>query len=111
MAGRTAVIGGPAKVTEKAFSQTVVEYARLNGWRVWRPWLAIHSPRGFPDLTMVRDGRLVFAELKSDSGKTTEAQEEWLAELREVPGVTAVVWRPSDWDDVERTLCRTPRLI
>lgn len=69
-------------ITEKQFSQQVVDLARLLGWKVYRQWTSIHSPKGFPDLTMVREDRLVFAELKSEQGKLTEAQAEWLEALR-----------------------------
>ena len=73
--------------TEKQFSQTVVEYARLMGWTVFRTWSSIHSPYGEPDLRMVRPPRVVLAELKRDDGKVTPKQYEALELYRRCPGV------------------------
>lgn len=86
-------------LTEKAWMAQVIELARYTGWRCYHPWLSIRSERGFPDLTMVRPGRLIFAELKTDKGKLTEKQEEWLMALREA-GAEAYIWRPAQWDEV-----------
>ncbi len=82
---------------------------------------------GFPDLVLLRGVRLIFAELKADGKYPTPAQREWLDELRGVgeavdgavgraqvvvvddpdtpePSVEAYVWRPKDWDEIERVL-------
>ena len=78
------------------------------------------SQPGFPDLTMVRGGELIFAELKTDSQKSVETDEQkaWLADLREVaavvwgnipigaPVLQVFLWRPSDWPEIERALER-----
>lgn len=96
-------------MTEKDLSQHIVNAARECGWLVWHPWLSIHSARGYPDLTMVRemeDGTaiLALAELKSEKGKLTEAQMEWLAVLRKVPGIDVFLWRPTDLEKVYKYL-------
>ena len=94
---------------EKAFQSAVVRLARQFGWRVYFTWSSMHSPAGYPDLTMCRPasngqpGRLIFAELKTDRGKLTPAQEEWLADLRAV-GAEAHCWRPSDVDTIAEVL-------
>lgn len=67
--------------------------------------------KGFPDLVLVRDSspRLLFAECKSETGKLTKEQEEWLRRLRLAHYKAAVwVWRPSDWFDgtIETVLAR-----
>jgi len=48
----------------------------------------------------------VVAELKSVAGKTTAAQDEWLALFAAVPGVTVKLWRPDDdsWAEIEEVL-------
>ena len=84
--------------SEKAFSQQVVDFARLNNWMVYRTWNSVHSPSGFPDLTMVRDGRLIFAELKAERGKLSDDQAQWIQELRMC--VPVYLWRPSDWEQI-----------
>lgn len=58
---------------------------------------------GFPDLVIVGPGGTIFAELKSTTGKVSAAQQEWHTRLNE-SGATAYVWRPEDWDDIERIL-------
>ena len=62
------------------------------------------SNPGFPDLCMVGNKRLIFAELKSETGKVTLEQQDWLNRLdvieRKTKGVVvARLWRPSDWLD------------
>ena len=91
-------------ITEAEWARTVVEYAELMGWRVYRAWLSVRSPAGYPDLTLVRE-RVVWAELKAEEGKLTKAQREWEYALY-FAGANCYVWRPSDWDEVQRVLGR-----
>lgn len=79
-------------ITELGWQATVLEIAALHGWR------AHHAPRagvrkngtvrrtphtapGVPDLILVRGPRLIFAELKRETGRTSGAQDGWLAAL------------------------------
>ena len=57
------------------------------------------SSIGFPDLVLVRNDRTVFAELKTDKGKLSVAQDGWLNLLRGTSN-EVYLWRPSDMDDV-----------
>lgn len=95
-------------LTEKAFQRQVVELAKLLGWRCYHPFLSKWSERGFPDLTLVRGQRLVFAELKTDHGKVSSFQAEWQGLLAEVsrgnPGVEVYLWRPADFDAIQAAL-------
>ena len=91
-------------ISEKAFMHQVRDLAHLLRWQTYHPYLSIHSERGWPDLTFIRPPRLVFAELKTQKGKTTEHQDRWLALLREVEGVECYLWRPSDWDSITEVL-------
>ena len=91
-------------ITERDFTQQVRDLAQLLGWAVYHTWVAIRSPKGFPDLVMVRSPRLLFAELKSEKGTLTDAQVEWLEALRTVPGVEVYLWQPGDWDEIVRIL-------
>jgi hypothetical protein len=93
-------------VTEKAFSEQVLTLAKLLGWTHYRVWVSIRSPRGFPDLVLVRPPRLIFAELKSEKGRLTEAQRAWIELLAQVPAVETYVWRPSDWPTILAVLSR-----
>lgn len=97
----------------RAIAQTMTE-AELLGWVSTTArmcgWLAYHthdsrrSEAGFPDLCLVRDDQVIFAELKSMKGKVTDAQQRWLDALDLVAGVTTYVWRPSDLDSILEVL-------
>lgn len=107
-------------LSERQFGQEVVDLARILGWRVYRTWLPIHSPAGFPDLVLLRPPRLIFVELKSDIGKTTPKQDEWLADLAAIAVAADVpldiggrrapievhLWRPRDFDQIACVLGR-----
>lgn len=90
--------------SEAVFQGHVVTLAKTLGWQVFHPWLSINSTGGYPDLTMVRGCRLVFAELKGQRRyKVPDAQVEWHAMLRGA-GQEAYIWWPSNWDDIEEVL-------
>lgn len=105
------------KVTEKQFQRTVVQYARLMGWRVVhvpkvtlrRKGKAVHltvtsyDGKGFLDTLMVRRKDLIFVEFKVEPNKTSPEQDEWIAALREA-GQTVYVWYPTDWGRIEAVL-------
>jgi hypothetical protein len=88
-------------ISEKELLESVVEYAKTQGWLVYHVFDTFHHAkllsRGFPDLVLVRDGKLIFAELKAQKGPVTPDQKKWLLELMEVIGVVTYLWRPSDW--------------
>jgi len=109
--------------SEKQFQMAVVEYAHHRGWKVahfhdsrrevvrksgHRLIIGDKDSAGFPDLTMARGDRLIFAELKTGRRKLTEAQQAWQEALLRVAlgneHVEVFVWRPSDWSSVEATL-------
>ena len=93
----------------------MLEVAKLAGWRSlhirparrsdgsWRTPVA-GDGRGWPDLTLVRAPRLVFAELKSERGKLRPEQSDWLDVLRLLPQAEVFVWTPADWDELVEVL-------
>jgi hypothetical protein len=103
----------PPRQTERQWQGQVIELAQLYGWRVahFRPAQTARGWRtpveadgqGFPDLTMARGSRLLFAELKADRGRTSPDQDKWLQALR-FTSAEVYVWRPRDWTDVCRVL-------
>jgi len=107
--------------SEAAFMQQVTNLAAYTGWRWYhapenRPIRTAngrvrkqHVVRGFPDLTLVRDTELIFAELKAERGRVRPEQTEWLNDLQVVPGVETYIWKPSDWDYIQQRLNR-PRV-
>ncbi len=90
-------------VTEKAFQAQVLKLAAILGWMAYHTHDSRRSQRGFPDLVLVRGARLIFAELKSESGKVKPEQAAWIAALQ-FAGQMAYIWRPSDWDRIVATL-------
>lgn len=90
--------------TEKQFQADVIREARRAGWRVYHAFNSNRSTPGFPDLVLVRD-RVIFAELKTATGKLTSEQDDWIQALRGA-GITAVVWRPVDWPAIMDTLSK-----
>ena len=107
-------------MTEREFQTQVVTLARFYGWRVFHPlpgmtrtgrWTTpTEGDTGYPDLTLVKAGPrggVIFAELKTEKGRVSQAQTEWLDELRGA-GAEAYLWRPDDLETItERLAART----
>jgi Protein of unknown function (DUF5131)/VRR-NUC domain len=110
-----AILAGP---TEAEFTAQVIALARRLGWRVahfraartdrgWRTPVQ-GDGAGFPDLVLARPAghltevglelrptpsrQIIFAELKTDTGRVSPEQQAWL----DASG--GVVWRPRDWN-------------
>jgi hypothetical protein len=107
--------------SEQQFQDAVAAMARYLGWKVahfrparaakgWRT-LAQYDAAGYPDLTMCRPPRVIFAEMKSQRGLVSSRQKEWLTSLGECPAIESYVWRPADWRDIEQILARDPRQL
>jgi len=90
-------------VTEKDFREQVRDLCRIYGWKIYFSWSSLHSPKGFPDLILVRDNIIMAVELKSEKGRTTVEQDEWLAAFS-AAGVKSCVWRPHDIDNIAKCL-------
>lgn len=108
--GRVTIAGGPppesvdeAK-TEKAFQAEVIQRAKRYGWKHYHTTISKRSAAGFPDLILIRPPRLIAAELKVGTNRLTADQETWLELFRGVPGLEVHVWRPTDWELIERLL-------
>jgi len=93
-----------SSVSEKELQANVVSLAKLLGWFVYHTYDSRRCEPGFPDLVLVRDGRVIFAELKRERGRLTVHQKAWAERLRECMGVEVYVWRPSNWNDIEWAL-------
>lgn len=72
--------------------------ARLMGWRCYHTLRSKGSEPGYPDWTLVRE-RIVFLELKTEAGKVSSAQSEWIAAL-EAGGGEIYVVRPRHIDAI-----------
>lgn len=116
-------------LNETAFQGHVVGLAGFYGWRDYHTLDSRGSKRGFPDLVLVRPPELLFVELKTDTGRLSTEQEDWMHDLRAVvdaidaalflvaggiddpPRIEAHVWRPRDWEAVEARLSRGRRRV
>lgn len=100
-------------MTEKAFMAQVIQLARLYGYLVYHTHDSRRSAAGFPDLTLARlegeELRVIFAELKTDTGALTREQQEWANVLMHARGgVEYHLWRPADLDAIVATLALRP---
>ena len=100
-------IGSPAMraqdlvlaLPEAEFQSMIVDRAKARGWLVhhdrgdYRQTIA--GDAGFPDLCLARGGTVLFIEVKSEKGRTSPAQDDWINALPSV-----IVARPSDWSKV-----------
>lgn len=113
---------------EAAFQRQVEQLAAYYGWRSYHTHNSQRSAPGFPDLVLVRDLELIFAELKTEKGRASVAQQEWIKALGAVssrlfeyvagsydvrdpnlsrpPCVDVYLWRPSDFDELHARLAR-----
>ncbi len=98
------VPASPPAISEKEFRRQVRNLAKMLGWRDYFTWTAVHSPAGFPDLVLVRGERLMFAELKSETGKLTEPQRLWLWALAATGRAEIYVWKPSNLQRIAEAL-------
>jgi hypothetical protein len=96
------------KLTEEQFYHQVVDLAHIFGWKVahfrpaqtskgWRTPVGADG-RGFPDLVLAKDSVILFAELKSETGKASPEQGEWLKILN------GYLWKPSDIEEIQGIL-------
>ena len=91
--------------TEKKWQQEVSNwFKQMGGWRCYHTYRSTHSPAGFPDLCCVHSalGRVLFAELKTETGEVSDDQDGWLTDLAKSHEV--YLWRPSDTDEIQTVL-------
>ena len=116
----------PAKasinLSEAEFQVQVIELLHLFGWKVahfrkarirvkgvetYRTPVGADGA-GWPDILAVRGGHIIAAELKSEQGKLTKEQYDWLEALGRT-GIEVYIWRPSDYEAIEKLLVRLAR--
>lgn len=100
------MVDGSVSVTEKDFLAGVLELATLAGWLVYHTYDSRRSQAGFPDIALVKNQRMIFVELKTNTGRVRAAQQTWLDALGQIPCVDVYLWRPRDWDEIEAILTR-----
>jgi hypothetical protein len=104
-----------ANWSEAEFTQALRKQATWQGWLFYHTGDSRKSDRGFPDVVMVRQGRLVFAELKVREEKLRKDQAIWIEALRVASSALSAftgptrslevfVWRPADWVSIKGVL-------
>ncbi|NWL32962.1 VRR-NUC domain-containing protein [Paenarthrobacter nitroguajacolicus] len=91
-------LSSPNSPSEDEFQSAVLQLAQLLGYQ-----LRYHNPdsrrsqAGFPDLVLGSSSRkrLLFRELKTDTGRVSPAQRVCM-EILNLAGANAAVWRPQD---------------
>lgn len=86
------------KLTEDQFQQQVIDLAKLHGYRlIYHTHNSRRSAPGFPDLVLVSEHRCraLFRELKTDTGRMSPEQFDWITSMS-LAKLDAGVWRPSD---------------
>jgi len=99
-------------MSEAEFTRQVLALAKLLGWRTFharaaRTTKGWRTPvqgdgKGFADIVCVRE-RVLWIELKTDTGKLTPEQDAWIKSLRGADQEVHV-WRPRDWPEIEKVL-------
>lgn len=95
----------PYLLTEKAWQQLIVDFARVHGWWIHHHFDSRRSEPGWPDLVLLRNGEALFVECKREDGKLSAAQA-YVLDLLEAAGCEAHVWRPSDEEGAFARLSR-----
>jgi hypothetical protein len=100
------------KISEAAFMTQVKAIAYTYGWMTHHSqpsmtrtgrYLTTGSA-GFPDLVLAGERGFILAELKTDTGRVSAAQTEWLKACN--PHVECYVWRPRDLPEITARLGR-----
>lgn len=85
-------------MSERQLQDQIIELAKRMGFISYHTHDSRRSAPGFPDLVLVhpKQRRVVWRELKSETGTPTPEQKVWISTLLLV-GEDVDIWRPRDW--------------
>lgn len=85
-------------MSERQLQDQIIELAKRMGFIVYHTHDSRRSAPGFPDLVLVhpKQRRVIWRELKSETGAPTPEQKVWISTLLLV-GEDVDIWRPRDW--------------
>lgn len=95
-----------AYTKEKEWQKSVEGVLRMSGWLVYHTLGSMGSTAGFPDIVALKVDpksgvcRMIVAELKTEKGRLSGAQKDWMDKFARMPGAEVFVWRPSQFDEV-----------
>jgi len=108
-------------ITEAEFQRQLIDLASMLGWswghfrpaktnRGWRVPVSGPLGAGWPDLVLVREDRLIFAELKRSRKHPPSPDQRFVLEL--LKGVAETyLWTPDDLDEIARVLSSRPASV
>jgi Holliday junction resolvase len=88
---------------ESDIQRAIRDYLRLMGWFVWHNLQSLGSYRGLADLTAVKNGVVVFIEVKTSRGTLSQYQRQFQQDLTRAGGHYIVA---RNIDDVEEAIKR-----
>lgn len=97
-------------VRESQLQKDVFSLAHALGFHVFHTYDSVLGSKaidpGFPDAILAKDGRVLAIEFKTERGKLSLKQSEWLYSLSARGQVETYCWRPRDWSsgEIERVL-------
>lgn len=75
------------KQTENQIQSAIRQYLQYNGWFVIRNQQSMGSHKGLADLTAIRNGRVLWIEVKTPKGRLSEWQQKFKADIEEHGGM------------------------
>lgn len=94
-------------LSEKQWLAQVRALAREHHWMTYHTLRSQGSEAGWVDLVCLKPPVLLLAELKTQQGRLTPHQQQWLEGLRAVDQVHVHLWRPDDWTTVRQVLAES----
>ena len=91
---------------ESDIQRAIRDYLRLMGWFVWHNLQSLGSYRGLADLTAVKNGIVMFIEVKTSRGRLTQHQKRFRDHLTRAGGRYIVARSIDDVEDVISVLSR-----
>lgn len=79
-------MAGKPKITETDIRRQVRDYLRIRGWFVFHVLQGLGCYLGVTDLIAVKDGRVLFIELKTARGRQSQHQKKFQADLEAAGG-------------------------
>lgn len=97
-------VTGAQETSETVLLADCRAMARQHGWLIYHTHDSRRSEEGFPDIVATDGTTALFAELKTRTGKLTEAQSLWIEMLRHATRLETYVWRPDDLPTIRERL-------
>ena len=79
-------MAGKVKISESDIRRQVRDYLRVKGWFVFHVLQGLGCYLGVTDLIAVKDGRVLFIELKTARGRQSQHQKKFQADLEAAGG-------------------------